>query len=112
MLKDLCKVRMLGMSAAAAVSITASVVLIYRLVTPQSVQMMRTAELVALVAMLLLPALALLTMRRAARERRSAAAPAPSPRTSTHAAEGESSDRSATRHRRRPQPATQSTQQL
>lgn len=110
MLKDLCKVRLLGMSAAATVSITASVVLIYRLVTPQSVQMMRTADLVALVAMLLLPALAFVAMRRGARARRSAAAPAP--RTSTHGADAEIADRSAARHRRRTQTAAQSQQQV
>lgn len=69
MLKDLCKVRRMGVAAAAAVSVAGSVLLIYNLVTPQSVQMMRTADLVALVAMLLLPVLTLLTMRRAARAR-------------------------------------------
>jgi hypothetical protein len=51
--------------------------------------MMRTADLVALVAMLLLPALAMLTMRRAARARNAAttAPPTPlaaAPRSNTH----------------------------
>ncbi|MBX3407596.1 MAG: hypothetical protein KF869_12620 [Phycisphaeraceae bacterium] len=108
MLKDLCTVRRMGVVAAAAVSVAGSVLLIYNLVTPQSVQMMRTADLVALVAMLLLPVLTLATMRGAARTRRSAAVPMA--RTSTHGAETDSANRSATRHRRRAQSGAQSPQ--
>lgn len=107
MLKDLCRVRRMGVVAAAAVSVAGSVLLIYNLVTPQSVQMMRTADLVALVAMLLLPVLTLVTMRRAARaraRRHAAQALPPAARASTHGPESDSAGRSE-RHRRRSQAA-------
>lgn len=101
MLKDLCKVRRMGVAAAAAVSIAGSVLLIYNLVTPHSVQMMRTADLVALVAMLLLPVLTLATMRRAARSRW----PARAPGAARHAAQSPRPGHDVSHRRARRAPA-------
>ena len=107
MLSGLCGFRRLGLGAAVTVSIIGSIVLIHELVTPNSVRLLRTPELIAVLALFVLPALTLATMRRAWLVR---PPPPPSPadqsaglRRSHHEpATPEGADR-AERHRRRGQ---------
>ncbi len=104
MLSGLCGFRRLGLAAAVTVSIIGSIVLIHELVTPNSVRLLRTPELIAVLALFVLPGLTLATMRRAWLVR---AHPAPDQSTglrrSQHEpAATEGTDR-AERHRRRAQ---------
>ncbi len=102
MFHEFCGIRRLGMAAAVTVSVVGSIVLVHGLITPGLVQLLRTPELVAVLALFVLPALTLATMRRAAL--RPAADQNASPRRSQHDPAHDAADR-AERHRRRTQPA-------
>ena len=101
MLHEFCGFRRLGIAAAVGVSVIGSLVLVYGLITPRSVQLLRTPELVAVLALFVLPALALAAMRRAASSRAAAdQQPPASARRSQHEPAPTDAGR-AERHRRR-----------
>lgn len=100
MFNDLCGVRRLGMAAAAAISVVGSIVLVHALITPGSVQVLRTPELVAVLALFVLPGLTLAATLRAGDGRpRQPAQPGHHPRRSQHDP-ADPAER-AERHRRR-----------
>jgi len=103
MLQEVCGFRRLGMAAAVTVSVIGSIVLVNGLITPGLVQMLRTPELVAVLALFVLPALTLVTMHRTPPERPQPEQPA-APRRSQHDPATDDTDR-AERHRRRAQGA-------
>lgn len=99
MLHEFCGFRRLGMAAAVTVSLIGSIVLVHGLITPGFVQLLRTPELVAVLALFVLPALTLATMRRSGAARHHADQPS-GPRRSQHDPAADTTDR-AERHRRR-----------
>ena len=103
MLHELCGFRRLGMAAAVTVSVIGSIVLVYGLITPGFVRLLRTPELMAVLALFVLPALTLATMRRTDPVR-PASEPVAGPRRSQHDPATDDTDR-AERHRRRAQGA-------
>jgi len=95
------------MAAAVTVSVIGSIVLVHGLITPGLVRMLRTPELVAVLALFVLPALTLVTMHRTTAARPQPEPPA-APRRSQHdAAAADTGDRSE-RHRRRSMGAAKS----
>lgn len=103
MFHEFCGFRRLGMAAAVTVSVIGSIVLVHGLITPGFVQLLRTPELIAVLALFVLPALTLATMRRDGPARPAPDQPAVS-RRSQHDPAHEAADR-AERHRRRTQGA-------
>jgi hypothetical protein len=99
MMHEFCGFRRLGMAAAVTVSLVGSIVLVNGLITPGFVQLLRTPELVAVLALFVLPALTLATMRKSGAARQHTDQPS-GPRRSQHDPAADSADR-AERHRRR-----------
>lgn len=108
MFNDLCSVRRLGLATAAAVSVVGSIVLVYALITPGSAQVLRTPELVAVLALFVLPGLTLAaTLHGGDGRSRHSSQPGSGPRRSQHDAAAGELDR-AERHRRRAHTAAKS----